>query len=50
MRGLYGWGKNIVRNYGWTNVIKKLMNKETKYVYNLGVKFERSDVVSDRHS
>lgn len=49
MRGLNCWCKNIVRNYGWTDAIKKLLPKQTKYIYNLGVKFERSDVVSSRH-
>ncbi|XP_030571666.1 glutaminyl-peptide cyclotransferase isoform X1 [Drosophila novamexicana] len=44
MRGLYGWSKNIVHKYGWINAIKKLLPKQTKYIYNLGVKFELSDV------
>lgn len=50
MRGLYGWSKNIVRKYGWINAIKKLLPKQTKYIYNLGVKFELSDVVSNGSS
>ncbi|XP_017862499.1 PREDICTED: glutaminyl-peptide cyclotransferase isoform X2 [Drosophila arizonae] len=45
MRALNGWGKNIVRNYGWTDAIKKLLPKQTKYIYNLGARFERSDVI-----
>ncbi|XP_034482047.1 glutaminyl-peptide cyclotransferase isoform X1 [Drosophila innubila] len=44
MRGLFGWGKTIVRNCSWTNAIRKILPNRSKQIYNLGVCFEAKDV------